>query len=404
MKSWFSFRTNPYLALYLIVFFLILYMINHVFNGRFISYDFQVYYRAAERILDGQNLYQIASDGHYIFKYSPVSAVYFIPLSLLHLELAKVIYWLASSVAFCIVLILIFRMGDPQKIISGPGRLNLMYIISFICLGAFLELEIHLGQVNLFILILLVVSAYCSRKNRPLMSGLLLALSVFLKPFGLILFVYYLYRSKFKESLYFLLFIAVLFVLPLLFYGSYDMFIQQNRFWLQEIQIEMNSKQDLLAHFNHTIFSVLARYTPLRWVEWTAVSTMVFQLVVLAVLGFLFILLRICNRNKEDIFPIELALVLCLIPLLAHTNKNLYLFCGMVNAVLLIRFFQLHWVYRSLFIFGILISSFNIIEIWGDELTFKLEAWSLIALGTLISWIVLYVSSIQGLVRESRNS
>jgi len=80
------------------------------------------------------------------------------------------------------------------------------------------------------------------------------------------------------------------------------------------------------------------------------------------------------------------------------------MFCGMVNAVLLIRFFQLHWVYRTLFIFGVLISSFNIIEIWGDELTFKLEAWSLIALGTLISWIVLYVSSIQGLVRDSKDS
>ena len=404
MKSQFSFRTNPNLALYLIVFFLVLYMINHVFNGRFNSYDFQVYYRAAERLLDGQNLYRIVSDGHYIFKYSPVSAVYFIPLSLLPLELAKVIYWLASSVAFCIVLVLIFRMGDPQKTISGPGKLNLLYIISFICLGAFLELEIHLGQVNIFILLLLLVSAYCSLQDRPLMSGLLLALSIYLKPFGLILFAYYLYRSKFRDSLYFLLFTAVLLVLPLLFYGSFEMFIQQNRLWLQEIQIELNGKQDLLAPYNHTIFSVLARYTPLRWIEWTATGTLVFQLVVLAVLGFLFILLRISNRKKEDIFPVELALVLCLIPLLAHTNKNLYMFCGMVNAVLLIRFFQLHWVYRSLFIFGVLISSFNIIEIWGDELTFKLEAWSLIALGTLISWIVLYVSSIQGLVRGSKDS
>jgi len=91
MKSQFSFKTNPYLALYLIIFFLILYMINHVFNGRFISYDFLVYYRAAERLLDGQNLYRIMSDGHYIFKYSPVSAVYFVPISLLSVALTKVV-------------------------------------------------------------------------------------------------------------------------------------------------------------------------------------------------------------------------------------------------------------------------------------------------------------------------
>ncbi|MFC2098439.1 glycosyltransferase family 87 protein [Bacteroidota bacterium] len=404
MKSFFSFKRNPNLTFYLIMFFLILYMVNHVFNGRFTMFDFQVYYRAAERILDGQNLYKIVSDGHYIFKYSPVSAVYFIPLSLLPLTVAKVIYWLASSAAFCIVLALFFRMGDPLKTIGGPARQNLLYLITFICLGAFLELEIHLGQVNIFILILLVVSAYSSRQNRPLVSGLLLAISVFLKPFGLILFAYYLYRSKFRESIYFLLFTAVLFFLPLMFFGSFEMFMEQSRLWLQEIQIEMHNKQDLLAHYNHTVFSVLARYTPLRWVEWTAVRTLVFQLTVLAIFGFLFILLRISNRSKEDIFPVELALVLCLIPLLAHTNKNLYLCCGMVNAVLLIRFFKLHWIYRSLFIIGILISSFNIIEIWGDELTFKLEAWSFIALGTLISWIVLYVSALQGLIRVSRKS
>lgn len=400
MKSFFSFKTNPYLAVYLIFSMLILYMINHVFNGRFVLYDFQVYYTAAGRILDGQNLYQISSDGHNFFKYSPVSAVYFIPLSLFPPVVAKVIYWLASSLAFCYVIILFYRMGDPNKTIISARRQNLMYLITFICMGAFLELEIHLGQVNVFILILLVTSAYCSLNNRPLISGLLLSISVFLKPFGLIFLAWYLYRMKFRESLYFLLFIIVLFFLPLVFYPSFEMFFEQSRLWIQEIQIEMSNKQNLLAHYNHTVFSVLARYTPLRWIEWTALRTLVFQLGVLVMFAILFILLRINNKKGEDLFPSEFALVLCLIPLLAHTNKNLYLFSGMVNAVLLIRFVNLNWIYRSFFIFGILISSFNIIEIWGDTITFKLEAWSFIALGTMISWFVLYISTFQRLVKE----
>lgn len=220
LKTHLSFRTNPYLSVYLIFILLTGYMIIHIFNGRFSLYDFEVYYRAAERIALGQNLYQIPDDGHYIFKYSPVSALFFIPLKWFPLATAKIIYWMISSLAFCYVLVLFYRIGSLGNTVIRAGRKNLLYMISFICLGAFFELELHLGQVNIFILLLLVLSAFFSLKNRPLLSGLLLSLSLFLKPFGLILLVYYLYRMKFREVLYFLLFTVILFFLPLVFYGS----------------------------------------------------------------------------------------------------------------------------------------------------------------------------------------
>ena len=393
LKTHLSFRSNPYLSVCLIFILLSGYLIIHIFNGRFTMYDFEVYYKAAERIVAGENLYQITSDGHYIYKYSPVSAVYFIPLKWLPLAPAKMIYWLVSSLAFCYVMILFYRIGNMGNTAIPAGRLNLLIMISFICLGAFLELELHLGQVNIFILLLLVLSAFYSLKNRPLLSGLLLSVSLFLKPFGLILLVYYLYRMKFREVLYFLLFTIIVLFLPLVFYRSFEMCFEQYRCWIHEILTELNNKQDILAPGNHTLFSVLARYTPLRWMEWTPFGTLIYQIVVSFLIGGLFLMIR--RIDHEWLFPVELGLILCLIPLLAFTNRNLYMFSGLATALLLIRFGSLLRIYRYLFILGIVISSFNIIEIWGETITYRLEDWSFIALGTMIIWIVLYISTYQ---------
>ena len=57
----------------------LLFMFAEIINHRFWLSDFEVYYKAADRILHSQNLYGISADGHYVFKYSPTSAIYFIP-------------------------------------------------------------------------------------------------------------------------------------------------------------------------------------------------------------------------------------------------------------------------------------------------------------------------------------
>ena len=162
-----SFKTNRYLGIYLIFILILGYLTTHLVGGRFNLYDFEVYYRAAGRILQGQNLYRIQEDGHYIFKYSPVSALYFIPFRCLPLSAAKALYWICSPLAVCFVLVLFYRIGNRDGECLSPGRQNLLYLISFFTLGAFLELEITLGQMNIFLLLLLLVSAVHAWKGKP---------------------------------------------------------------------------------------------------------------------------------------------------------------------------------------------------------------------------------------------
>jgi hypothetical protein len=170
------------------------------------------------------------------------------------------------------------------------------------------------------------------------------------------------------------------------------MFIAQNISWFKEIIAELNTKQDLLAAGNHTLFSVLVRYTPLRWLDWNAQLTMIYQLFVLMLLGLLMLKLKEAGKYDKWSPAGELGLLLCLIPLLAFTNRNLYMFNGLASAILLLRFRNLHWIHKTFFILGILISSFNIIEIWGEHIIYLLEDWSFITIGTMMIWVVLYLN------------
>ena len=385
------FSKNRFLSLYVIFLLIIGYLIIHNISGRFTMYDFAVYYKAATRIISGQNLYQILEDGHAIFKYSPVSAVYFIPFQWLSFPEAKVLYWVLSGAAVCYVLYLVYQVALSGFGHISPSRQNGYFLISFIILGAFIELELHLGQVNIFILMLILLSLVFSMKRKPVMSGLFLSFSIFLKPFGLILLAWYVYRLKYKEVIWFLLFSAILFILPVFFFSSFEVFAEQNRYWFQEILIELGNKQDLLALRNHTLFSVLARYSPLRWVEWTPERTLIYQLAILLLLGGMMAILNRRGKKNKWLPAGEWGLLLCLVPLLAFTNRNLYMFSGLASAILLVRFGELHRISRWIFVAGVLISSFNIIEIWGERFTYMLEDWSFITLGTMMIWLVLYI-------------
>src|SRR5215510_703694 len=60
--------------------------------------DFGVNYRAGQRLMAGETLYQTA-DGHFMFKYLPVSALIYLPLGLLPIESAKATWFAISIVA-----------------------------------------------------------------------------------------------------------------------------------------------------------------------------------------------------------------------------------------------------------------------------------------------------------------
>src|SRR4051812_24477778 len=56
------------------------------------GHDFTVFWRSARLVLDGQPLYSVARDGAMVFKYPPWILPSLLPLALLPLDLAKILW------------------------------------------------------------------------------------------------------------------------------------------------------------------------------------------------------------------------------------------------------------------------------------------------------------------------
>src|SRR5262249_36824749 len=110
--------------------------------------DFAVNYRAGQRLIRGETLYQTA-DGHYMFKYFPSAALIYAPFTVLPIELAMVVWFLLSLAGF----IAIFRIVDrlvPDK--TGPYVLAAAGAI----LAKYIGHELRLGQINVFVTLVML--------------------------------------------------------------------------------------------------------------------------------------------------------------------------------------------------------------------------------------------------------
>jgi hypothetical protein len=156
--------------------------------------DLRVSVTAGQRLLAGETLYR-ASDGHLQFKYSPPSAVLFVPLALVPFEAAKVVWYLLEFACLAGVCVLSPKILSVEKKRALP-------LIAFtgLVLLKFLAREIELGQINTVILFLLVLTVWLLISGRKVGAGLAWGLSLFFKPYALIFLPYLLVRKRFRAA------------------------------------------------------------------------------------------------------------------------------------------------------------------------------------------------------------
>jgi hypothetical protein len=133
-----------------------------------------------------------------------------------------------------------------------------------------------------------------------------------------------------------LVFAGILFIAPAVFFG-FDMAIEQQKLWYHELTTDLYNKQDLLADGNLTIFAVLAKYTPARFIDFGSAATIVYQIVVLALLGMLVLYLMYWGRDIKDTYIFEIGFLISLMPLLASTGRNAF---GFVQVIIFLIIFN----------------------------------------------------------------
>jgi len=381
----------------------ILFMLAEIINHRFWMSDFEVYYKSADRILHGENLYRIVADGHYIFKYSPTSAALFIPFLVFPFGIAKIVYWLLLTFLVATGFILCIKIIEPS-LIEKPEHnyVNIIMLMALLTLAIHFMRELHLGQVNYLLLFMYIWCVYLYKQKKSILFTLLLAITIFIKPFTLIFIPFLLLKKKYYEMARFSGFMLVLFLVPFLFYGSVSTTLGQYQMWINELLVELSHKQGLLDNANHTVFSVFARYTPVRFLVGNIIFDKIYQLMMLGIIALLFIwFTRIkagnCSaKQKEYNFFIEFSLLVACIPLLAFTSENAFIYTQMLVFIILLNFKNLRMSEKILAILGFVFIGGNFGEMLGRSLSKTINDISLISIGTIILIYLLFALRIQG--------
>jgi alpha-1,2-mannosyltransferase len=284
--------------------------------------DFAVNYRAGQRLAAGETLYQ-TTDGHYMFKYFPSSALLYLPLTPLPLEAAKAVWFGLSLVALWGA----FRIAD--RLVPHKGR-RYVALLSGLVLAKYVLHELRLGQINILVTLVLLASLQAlSGRRRPsanVRAGTLAGLAVALKPHAILFVAYLMVKRSWGSVATALGTLGVLLAVPAIFYG-----IDGNMSMLRQWATTLSESTPGLLTTSDNV-SVWAFFTKWLGDPGRALAPAAATLGVLAILT-LAVILR--GRSLQEPEVLEVALVLTLVPLVSPLGWD-YVFLMSLLAVMLV--------------------------------------------------------------------
>ena len=189
-------------------------------NGRFWLTDFQVYYSAAHNFLSGDAVYHVCFDsGSGFYKYSPVLLFFFMPYTLLSYKIASVIHFIVLAFALGYTYSLVISILKKYFFGNGIRREGLLLSLSFIGILVPFSREMHLGNINILILLLSCQAIMFFIDEKPFSGSLLLGLVILAKPFYLLLLLPLILRKQWKAIGWLGIVVACGAILPFFLYG-----------------------------------------------------------------------------------------------------------------------------------------------------------------------------------------
>jgi alpha-1,2-mannosyltransferase len=324
--------------------------------------DFEVNYRAGERLRAGETLYQTA-DGHYMFKYFPSSALLYVPLSFLPLAVAKGL-WYAITVLCSFALFIV-----SKRLVWGRERAP-WYLLAIppVVLLKFLVVEIKLGQINTLVTLVLLFTL--SARNQTV-AGALFGAATAMKPYGLILLPYYVVRRRFVALAAGLALLAGAFLLPSAFYG-FERNLEVHREWYRTLS--ESTPRELASADNVSLAAFLTKWS---------LPPAIAGGFVLGLGGYVLLLLRWGN-GLHRAAVLEVGTLLVLIPLVSPLGWDYQFLTSVLALTLLAR----HWtdfprLWRWILAANLALIGLSIYDLMGRAAYGRFMAWSLLTVSFL---------------------
>lgn len=372
------------------------YYILEYINGRAQMADFRVYYDAAAALLNNTAMYGEAfgvSSGFY--KYSPFAAFPFIPFALIPFGVASVIYYALLTFTFIWWPLRLIHYLQKNQVTLSPEKVGISIFLSVLFLADHIERELHLGNVNLFLLIAAFFVFLSLKKNKDVNAGILMGIILLFKPHFAILLPYLVWKKKWKSVLASVVSIAIGLALPAVvkgFSGNAELHAQ----WMETMQMHNHS----LEHSPNTLYGIVNHFL---------LGDRGGQILVLALLSLvalLFILFLIRNKKlsgKNEIHFIEFFVLIAAIPNLTHTDTEHFMWTWPLisYAILVIvnEGYRNHIISIILLALAFIPYCVNSPDIVGEKIRFLFDEGGLLGVANLILIFV----AIRIYMKQSKN-
>ena len=308
------------------------YALEHI-NGRAQMADFRVYYDAANAFIHNQSVYGVAfgvSSGFY--KYSPIAVFPFIPLALLPYSIASALFYLILTLAFIGWTLRLYYDLQHDQASSTWHQTGWILAFTSIFLLDHIERELHLGNINLFLLIASYITYRLLLQNKQIQAGIIYGFILLFKPHFIILLPYIIWKKKWQTLATTVASVLVGFGLPALFKGW-----EGNALLLQQWMDTMRLHNVSLENSPNTIYGIVNRYL----LNFQGGAGLVIILLIVVVIFFLgYIIYNRKKENNESIRYVEFFFLVAAIPNLTHTDTEHFLWTWPLIAYILLRLGQ----------------------------------------------------------------
>jgi len=361
----------------LIIAFFSLFTIVELNHDKLWTNDFRVYFDATIDYFNGNNPYvkNYGLDTGY-FKYPPFTLYIFKFFTFFSYGKSQLIHLFLLMTSLIISVITLKELS--HKIFGFKFKTNQAWIlfVTFLIVAIHLVREFHMGNINLYLLVLLVLGLKYIYKDKPLLTALFWSLMLILKPIMLLAVIPLVFYKKWKTIVFMAGFGLFFFLFPIVNNGwSGNLLLWSN--WVKSVSShgEYIVSQNSLTYLSNYYFGIISEWIP--------------SLICLAILLVLMII-RIFKGAKEDAqLIIWSAILTAFTPSFFVTDTEHFLL------IIPLIVFLLHllsktrsvigWILTSI---GMVLFSFNSKDLWGKELSDNFDAHGVLGIGNMLFVIV----------------
>jgi hypothetical protein len=332
--------------------------------------DFGVYQTAARRALAGEPLYR-AADGLYQYKYWPFFALMMAPFAFVSHELGKLL-WFGLSAGLLAWLIRISIRLLPDRRMTERALVWWTLVMT----AKFMVRELSNGQTNALMAVLVLGALVAARQGRGVLSGALLGLAVFVKPYALVTLPWLAATHGRVAVAAACAVIAAGLLLPAGIYGW-----QGNLALLADWYgtVSSTTTETLAVRENMSLASIYAK--------WLGPGSVAFALTVASSLLAGALAVFVWWRRDRVRHPdyLDVAVLMVLVPLLSPQGWDYVLLLATPALVLLIdRFRELSLPWRVMTAAGFLLTSLMIFDVYRRTLYVALTEAGAITIGGIL--------------------